>query len=108
MRSISLQPAHSKGKQEKKMGKGKLIVENSASVTGIVVTEIKINGQHVQLPSNLAGVKIPFGHSSTAIDLEQGYYQITASIPNNVNLCETKNSVIEAGKVITVVFDKIP
>jgi hypothetical protein len=95
-------------REERKMGKGELIVKNAANVVGIVVTGIKMNGQNIQIPSKIKDKIIPFGHSSDAIDLEQGCYQITAALSNNVNLYDTKDVVIESGVEITIDFYKIP
>jgi hypothetical protein len=95
-------------REERKMGKGKLMVKNAANVVGIVVTGIKMNGQNIQIPSNVINKNIQFGQSSNAIDLVQGCYQITAALSHNVNLYDTKDVLIESGKETTIEFGKIP
>ena len=90
------------------MGKGNLTVGNSASTVGIVITEILHNRQPIQLPSEIMGKNILFGDISDPISLEQGYYQITASIPSIANSSDTKDALIEPNETTHIIFDKIP
>ena len=90
------------------MAKGYLRVKNSASPDGIVVTKIEHNGQDIQVPPELIK-KIPFGHTSDSVALEQGNYTVTAALVTDRRKTSTPLPVvITADQEETLDVPKIP
>ena len=56
---------------------GNLIVKNSAGSVAIVEIEVRQNGRIIANPPNLS---IPNGHSSAAIPLNAGVYDVTVKV----------------------------